>query len=417
MNNVPNSSAPRIAALVLAGAGLLALQSAHGQSLGAAPSWAQSMQPGTWTTISLNTMADVNPANEAASNSRYPNSPSYGGNTGQAAVLSAWNGAALATGYGTKGALITWGGGHQDYYGNEVYAFDLATQRWKRLSNPYQNISFPVSNGIWPDGTPSVPHTYGFAGYHPRTNSFVCLMTQTSNTPENATIPVMFDLGASRWRTGPKDSGGALVYGGWAVYDSTRDAWWGEGGDSGGNFVKFSMGSGDGTNGTWTNYPAKFSALNSRAAIDPSNDILLVTLFNQDDTIRAIDLKNPGADAIVLKQGGSIPTREGAHGWEWSDARKAFIYWRRGSGVYEVKLSGSDWRTGTWNWTNLTAAANGVTPQDQGTGIFNRFRLVRYDDMEIAVVVNQVSGPVYAYRIPGGSTVVRPNPPADFKAT
>lgn len=411
MLKFPNAARDTVVKLFILALGVLALQGAHAQGLGAAPAWAQSITPGTWAAISQNTMADVNPANDPATNSRYPNNPTYGGNTGQQGVLSAWNGGALATGYGAKGSLIMWGGGHQDYYGNEVYAFDLATQRWKRLSNPYQGISFPVSNGIWPDGSPSVPHTYGFAGYHPGSNSFVSVMTQTSNTPSNATIAVMFDLGTGRWRTGPKDSSGTLVYGGWAAYDSTRDAWWGEGGDSGGNFVKYSM-NGNGTSGSWTNYPAKFGALNSRAAIDPGNDMLAVTLFNHDDSIRGIDLKNPSANAVTLRQGGSIPSRDGAAGWEWSDARQAFVYWRRGTGVYEVKLSGSDWRTGTWNWTNLSTGG-GATPQDQSTGVFNRFRLVRYDDMEIAVVVNQVSGPVYAYRIPGGDPVVRPNPPTD----
>ena len=394
--------------------GVLSLPGAYAQSMGAAPGWAQSLEPGKWAAISQNTMADVDPADDPAANSRYPNSPTYGGMSGQAAVLSAWNGGAFATGLGAKGSLIMWGGGHQDYYGNEVYAFDLATQRWRRLSNPYQNISFPVEAGIWPDGSPSVPHTYGFAGYHPGSNSFMSVMTQSSNTPSNATVAVMFDLNTGRWRSGPVAGGATLVYGGWAAYDRTRDAWWAEGGDSGGKFAKYSM-NGNGTAGTWTTFPAKFGALYSRAAIDPGQDMLAVTLFNHDDTIRGIDLKNPGADAVVLRQGGSMPSRQGAAGWEWSDARGAFIYWRDGTGVYEVKLSGSDWRTGTWNWTNLSTGG-GVTPQDQNNGVYNRFRLARYDDMEVAVVVNQVNGPVYAYRIPGGSPVVRPNPPTDVSA-
>jgi len=416
MQKLPNMFRKSLAQLpLLLLLGVLAVQGAHAQSMGAAPAWAQSMTPGTWAAISQNTMADVDPANDASTNSRYPSAPAYNGNTGQAGVVGAWSGGALATGLGTKGSLITWGGGHQDYYGNEVYAFDLATQRWRRLSNPYQNISFPAnSSGLWPDGSPSVPHSYGFAGYHPGSNSFVSLMTQVSNSPSNATTPVLFDLSTGKWRSGPKDSGGFLVYGGWAVYDRSRDAWWGEGGDSGGNFVKYTM-NGNGTAGSWSNFSAKFSALDSRAAIDPVHDMLAVTLFNHDDSIRGIDLKNPGNDAVTLRQGGSIPSRSGAAGWEWSDARQAFIYWRQGTGVYEVKLSGSDWRTGTWNWSNLSVGG-GATPQDQGTGVYNRFRLARYDDMEIAVVVNQVNGPVYAYRIPGGGPVKHPNPPTDVSA-
>jgi hypothetical protein len=86
--------------------------------------------------------------------------------------------------------------------------------------------------------------------------------------------------------------------------------------------------------------------------------MLSVTLFNHDDSIRGIDLKKPGNDAVTLRQGGSIPSRSGAAGWEWSDARQAFIYWRQGTGVYVVKLSGSDWRTGTVNVYIQTSSIN-----------------------------------------------------------
>jgi hypothetical protein len=78
-------------------------------------------------------------------------------------------------------------------------------------------------------------------------------------------------------------------------------------------------------------------------------------------------------------------------------------------------LSGSDWRTGTWNWSNLTSG-NSVTPQDQSNGVYNRFRLMRYDDAEIAVVVNNVSGSVYAFRMPGSTLLVRPKPPSSTQA-
>ena len=72
------------------------------QSLGAAPSWAQSMGPGTWAAISNNTIASVDPANDPAANPNYPNSPAWGGNSGQLSVIASWNGGAIATKLGTK---------------------------------------------------------------------------------------------------------------------------------------------------------------------------------------------------------------------------------------------------------------------------------------------------------------------------
>lgn len=381
---------------------------ASAQDMGTAPSWAQSMTPGTWATISSNKIADVDPANDASANPNYPNSAPWEGNNGLSCVIDCWNGGALATGYGTKGALIAWGGGHAGYYGNEVYAFDLATQRWSRLTNPFKNTVFPVTNGIWSDGTPSVPHTYAMVGYHPPTNSFASMLTQTSNNFYHATIPTFFDVSTKQWRRAPT-SPSPVQYGGWTVYDSSRDAWWMEGGDSGGGFARYTM-NGNGTNGSWANYSAKFGALNSMAGRDPVNDVLVITTFGSGTNMYGLDLKNPAGSPVLLKQGGSPPTREGRHGWEWSDVRGAFIYWRRGGDVYEVKLSG-DWKTGTWNWTRITSGGNTLAPQDPSPGVYNRFRLARYGREEYGVVVNSVSGPVYAFRLP---SVVGPMPPVQY---
>lgn len=373
---------------------------ALGQDLGSAPGWAQSMAPGTWAAISHNKIEDVDPANDPAANPNYPNTPTWNGNNGPSCIIECWNGGALATGLGAKGSLIIWGGGHNGYFGNEVYAFDLDTQAWSRLSNPYPNIVFPVTDGIWPDGSPSVPHTYGFAGYHPATNSFTVVQTELNNLGGYvAPVPVFFDLTTKRWRRGPRNSQ-HLQYGGWSVYDASRDAWWAEGGDSGGAFVMYSM-NGNGTTGSWTNYPAKFSALDAMAQRDPVNDIIVLTRFGSGGTtMHGIDLKNPAGAPVTLTQGGAPPSREGRHGWEWSARRGAFIYWRRGGDVYQVKLSGNDWRTGTWTWTKITSTTNSVVPQDPSPGIYNRFRLAGYGSTEVAVVVNSTSGAVYAFRLP-----------------
>jgi len=102
MQKLPNMFRKSLAQLpLLLLLGVLAVQGAHAQSMGAAPAWAQSMTPGTWAAISQNTMADVDPANDASTNSRYPSAPAYNGNTGQAGVVGAWSGGALATGLGT----------------------------------------------------------------------------------------------------------------------------------------------------------------------------------------------------------------------------------------------------------------------------------------------------------------------------
>ena len=126
-----------------------------------------------------------------------------------------------------------------------------------------------------------------------------------------------------------------------------------------------------------------------------------------------VDLATPTVRRVALKEGGTAPDKQSANGWEWSPARQAFLYFRPGSGVYEFKLSGTDWQSGTWNWRNLTSSSNSVTPEAASNGVYSRFRVASYSDAEVAIVVNSVSGPVYAFRVPKG---ISPNPPTNVTA-
>ena len=79
---------------------------------------------------------------------------------GPASVVSAWCGAALDT---KRDRLVIWGGGHADYHGNELYAFDVEKLAWQRLTDPFPN---PVKDQeVNADGTPNSRHTYGGLAY------------------------------------------------------------------------------------------------------------------------------------------------------------------------------------------------------------------------------------------------------------
>ncbi len=80
--------------------------------------------------------------------------PDAGGRLGRR--ITAWSGAALDT---NADRLLVWGGGHADYSGNEVYAFDLRTLRWTRLTEP---SAVDRSRGHYADGNPRSRHTYDY---------------------------------------------------------------------------------------------------------------------------------------------------------------------------------------------------------------------------------------------------------------
>ena len=76
-------------------------------------------------------------------------------------VVGAWSGAIADT---SRNRLVVWGGGHVDYYGNELYSFDLNTLQMTRLNDP----STPVASSCilsMSDGKPNARHNYGSLVY------------------------------------------------------------------------------------------------------------------------------------------------------------------------------------------------------------------------------------------------------------
>ena len=88
------------------------------------------------------------------------------------AVIGAWSGGAADT---IRNRLIIWGGGHNDYYGNEVYALnvDASPVTLTRLNNP----SPPNTSGRFvtalSDGTPNSRHTYNALAYLSRSDRLI----------------------------------------------------------------------------------------------------------------------------------------------------------------------------------------------------------------------------------------------------
>jgi hypothetical protein len=381
-----------------------------------APGWVLAIKPGTWAAVSRNTLADVDPAEDPKVNPNYPSSPPWNGSTGQKSVLNAWNGGAFANNVGPLGSLIAFGGGHANYFGNEIYAFDLATQLWSRVTDPFPGsrdvLTAYYAHGEFPDGSPLPPHTYDYVDYHPASRSLVLLRgVQQLYVPSggvSAGPPHLFDFTARKWRRGPAPAG-PYNSSGWSAYDSSRDVFWVNPPNGEAGFRSFDPNArgADGTVGAWSEaYGAKKKGHGDGvAAYDPVNDIVVYTDFASDPTaVYAVDLGDPAAPSVALREGGTPPELAKGHGWEWSDLRGSLVYWPRsaGAGVHELRFRGSDWRSGTWTWSPLTDAGNQVVPDPMtvDNGVYSRFRLVRFRDAEIALVVNRVDGPVYAFRMP-----------------
>jgi len=98
-----------------------------------------------------------------------PDSVGVRGVVGCEAVISAWSGGAYDS---THHRMWIWGGGHNDYWGNELYAFNLRTGRWSRETEPSEipaggDPAAFLNRDPLPDGRPAARHTYDGLEYLP----------------------------------------------------------------------------------------------------------------------------------------------------------------------------------------------------------------------------------------------------------
>src|SRR5438445_6448393 len=88
--------------------------------------------------------------------------PGISGAEGCKGVIDDWSGGAGDT---KRNRLIIWGGGHNGYYGNEVYALDLNALTITRLNNPSPPNQTGSCIETLSDGNPNSRHTYGDLAY------------------------------------------------------------------------------------------------------------------------------------------------------------------------------------------------------------------------------------------------------------
>jgi hypothetical protein len=347
---------------------------------------------------------------------------------GFAAITEAWNGAVFASRFGGSGAMILFGGGHDDYFGSDVHAFDLGTRQWSRISdgyvsgNPDQYGAGAVyPDSVYPDGSPLPPHTYGYVQYDAAGNDYLLLKGQTELGPDvkAAPIPHMFNLDSLTWRRGPKHPTAILNSGGWTTWDLSRRIMWGHSGNDGNAFIAFNPDgdNGDGTFGSWgTLYPNKIpeAASHNAMQIDPARDIIVVVVGLL-DRLYAIDPSAPGREIVPLSSSGRRPVIRECAAIEYAPNLDQLIYYSANDGphIYSITApAGSTWAqltAGAWNWQSLLNESNRLDPVRDAQTIsshgvnpshtFGRFRVATYGRTDVAILVRHIDSPVYAMRL------------------
>jgi hypothetical protein len=126
-------------------------------------------------------------------------------------VIRAWSGGVLDS---KRNRLVLWGGGHTDYYGNELYALDLTARKMVRLTEPGP-IAAPVQNPecltTLSDATPNSRHTYSGLAYIAHLDKMFAFGGSLACAPgKGGEDTWVLDLGSLKW-TRVATSGGAPV--------------------------------------------------------------------------------------------------------------------------------------------------------------------------------------------------------------
>jgi hypothetical protein len=342
------------------------------------------------------------------------------GRVGFSSITEAWNGAVYASGFGQSGAMIVFGGGHDDYFGSDVHAFDLERREWRRLSTGFiagqtgdygEGAIYPDT--VYPDGSPLPPHTYDYVQYDAVRNDFILLKGQTELGPnvKAAPVPHLFNLDALAWRHGPRHESAILNSGGFTTWDAGRRLLWGHSGDDGGGnaFVAYCPDGGnpDGTTGSWTEFhPSKLpgEANHNAMQIHPDTDSILVTLHAR-DSLAVIDPKRPG-DAIALcVSHGCKPRIHEYAALEYAARTGSLVYYSAvdGATVFVIDWDGAArWRAISAP-TSLDPVADAAAQSRYHVNLahtFGRFRIAHFDGADLALLVRHVDSPVYAMLLP-----------------
>ncbi len=336
----------------------------------------------------------------------FPNSKMEVAFPGAGAIMLAWGGGVYDSG---RDQLVVWGGGHNDYSGNEVYAFGPLTgvsPAWKRLTNP----SNPPANNtrFAPDGRPVSRHSGAVLDYMPAPfNKMIScgIPGQYSNGGSAAGVD-LFDftingMTGEPWSVGATPPSTEYATGATCAYNpATQRVWFQDAGSSRNRLQQYNP-----ITNTWTAHAYNQPIGSTVAAIDPTRNLFV--WLEAGLGVRVFDLNNPDALPYTpITSGVANPQTALAPGFVYDPVNDRFVSWHGGTTLYSLSIP-SNPKTGTWTWAIIPLdAGNTVTPSGPTmsgsgyeTGTYGRFRYV--PSLHGVVVVSATDQSVYFRKLNG----------------
>lgn len=367
-----------------------------------------------WESVANNTLDDVNPthANNGFGGVTLPD-----GN-GFAYQRRAWCGAAL-----DQTNLIYYvppGGGHDDYDGNEHYAFDMvATARlWKRLRNPSAATGgHEGTNALadWADGNPRPIHSYNSQVFAKGRLWNTCMPAMAGNTGgPSSTAVYSWAPGETNWTfhglgiaVDPSGGGSNWTFiEACATYDPVGDKIWVVAGVASAGKSYYSINLAAYPTVTFTEYDQHVDLGRYGWVTCLPTDRILVRASTVNGTMQFLDLTAPLGGWDDLTFSGS-PDMVGPDHYQghFDEIHRRIYGWASGDGSNIRYLTvPANAKTGTYTGGTRSAGGGSATPvtntDPDGNGTFSKFQyFVAGDGRRGFMLMNDTTGSTWRYKL------------------
>jgi len=351
----------------------------------------ESLQPGQWYEVPNSHMSalDPCPARNCA----------WSGASGQFSVVDTWSSAAFDT---KRDRLLLWGGGHGSYAGNEIYAFDLNTLKWIRVTDPAPDVSgvssmpeYPPWNGLI---QPRSCHTYNYIQYLASMDRF-CSFGFTSPYPDGGqggNAVHCFDFTANKWERRNASPGWGIAT--MSAYDPVTGHGWVKGTDSHSWLAEFAPESG--SIGKWFKRSSDSADFYYKYLmtmdIDPVARKLVAVGGGE---VWYWDISNPAkgvSQVLTTTTGSTSIVSEKNPGLAYDPVTGKILAWSSGQDIYSLDVPSKV-------WTKMTSG--GANPgQTSSVGTYGHFR---YSPLKnVFMVVNSTAANVFIYRHTAGTGMI-----------
>ncbi|HTF25958.1 MAG TPA: Ig-like domain-containing protein [Candidatus Limnocylindria bacterium] len=316
--------------------------------------------------------------------------PSYSdiqGATGCKAVMSAWNGGLFDT---KRNRLIIHGGGHTDYYGNEIYAIDLNANPIAPVLVKDASHGSAISNlGSCPeaftDGTPNSRHIYNGELYLPVQDTYFLYGAFKSTCGNDTDGQWQYSPASGSWAQQSPSTHPNHAFNGSVpqfAYDSTTQDLY-EVEDNTGIFWQYNIAA-----NTWTNLKsvsACTGVLNMTTAIDEGRRLYFCVgnggfgKVSLTAPYSATKLTGSGCSAIIGKSG---------PGFVYDPVQKLMVGWAGGDTAYIYNPDTDSCSSVTYS---------GGPTVIQGNGTFGRFNYS--PALGVFVVANSIDTNAHSLRL------------------